>query len=204
MKNISDNVYGNALVSGDAHVYDNAKVFGDAHVSGNAWVYGNALVLGDAHVSGNAQVTGDAQIFGNAWLSGDALVSGDARVYGDALVSGDAEVSGNARVYGDARVSGNAQVFGDADIQSSNDWFSLIYQGKTLTGYRSRNDLGYEVNLDGIAVELKEVPTVLQGLILALIRDFTPFKKPKSDVDLRIENLERELAELKQLQGETR
>jgi len=69
---------------------------GIAWVSGNAQVFGDALVFGDAWVSGNAQVFGDAWISGDAQVSGNALVFGNAQVFGDALVFGDAWVSGNA------------------------------------------------------------------------------------------------------------
>lgn len=47
--------FGDAWVSGDARVFDNAwvygnaKVYGDARVSGNAWVYGNAEVFNTRH-----------------------------------------------------------------------------------------------------------------------------------------------------------
>ncbi len=57
---------GNAWVSGDACVYDNARVYDNACVCGNAWVYGNACVCGDACV------------YGDAWVSGNACVYGDA------------------------------------------------------------------------------------------------------------------------------
>ena len=63
---------GDALVSGNAEVSDNAKVYGNAKVSDNAKVYGNAEVSGDAWVYGNAKV------YGNAWVYGDAEVYGNA------------------------------------------------------------------------------------------------------------------------------
>ena len=57
---------GDAWVSGDAKVSDNACVRGDALVFGNAWVYG------DAEVNDNARVSGNALVFGNACVRGDA------------------------------------------------------------------------------------------------------------------------------------
>ena len=51
---------GNAWVSGDARVYDDALVSGDARVYGDAWVYGDARVSGDA----------DYIVFKNWWSSG--------------------------------------------------------------------------------------------------------------------------------------
>jgi hypothetical protein len=67
---VSDNawVYDNAQVSDNARVYGNAWVYGNARVSGNAWVYGYA------RVSGNARVSGTAQVFDNAWVSGTANI----------------------------------------------------------------------------------------------------------------------------------
>ena len=53
---------------------------GDAWVSGNARVYDNAQVSGDAWVSGDARVSGNARVSGDAWVYGDAWVSGNARV----------------------------------------------------------------------------------------------------------------------------
>ena len=62
---------GNAWVSGDACVYDNARVSDDAFLCGNAWV------SGDARVYGNASVSDDACLCGNARVSGNARVNGD-------------------------------------------------------------------------------------------------------------------------------
>ena len=75
-----------------------ARVFGDAWVSGNAQVYNNAQVSGDARVFGDAWVSGNAQVYNNAQVSGDAWVSGDAQVYGDANVSGNAWVYGKLKI----------------------------------------------------------------------------------------------------------
>ena len=122
-------------------------------------------------------------------------------VWGDARVSDNARVSGNAQVWGDAQVSGDAVVWGDADISSVRDWFSFTYEGQTLTGYRSRNTDGYELNIDGKSITLHNIQkSGVLGAIKELIAGFTPFPTKvavKSDVDVRIDNLERELNELK-------
>ena len=94
-----------------------------------------------------------------------------------------AEVSGNALVYGDARVYGNA------DIESNNDWFSFIYQGKTLTGYRSRNDLGYELNINGSTIDINLVSISCKLFIEEQIALFTPKKNPVMEIS--ITNLEK-------------
>ena len=124
---------GEARISGNAWVYDDAWVSGDARVYGNAWVYGDALVSGNAQVYGDARVSGDARVYGNAWVYGDALVYGDAQVSGDAQVYGNAWVSGDARVSGDAWVYGNAWVSGDARVYG-NAWVSGNAQIKSLSG----------------------------------------------------------------------
>ena len=149
------------------------------------------------NISGNAQVFGDARVYGDAQVSDNALVSGNAKVYDNA------RVSGNAQVWGNAQVSGDAWVSGDADISCNRDWFLFTYEGQTLTGYRSRNADGYELNIDGecesITLHNIQKSGVL-GAIKELIAGFTPFPTKvavKSDVDVRIDNLERELNELK-------
>ncbi len=126
-KNLSHD--GDAWVSGDALVYNNAQVYGDAWVSGDALVYNNAQVSGDALVYNNARVYGNAQVSGSARVSGDALVCNNAQVYGDARVYGDAWVYGNARVYGDAQVYGNARVSGDARVFSKKSIMTISYIG---------------------------------------------------------------------------
>ena len=57
----------------------------------NAWVYGDAQVSGDALVYDNARVYGNAWVYGDAQVSGDALVYGDARVYDNAWVYGNGD-----------------------------------------------------------------------------------------------------------------
>ena len=133
------------------------------------------------NVSGNAHVSGDARVYGNAHVSDNALVTGDAYVTGD------------AHVYGDAHVSGNANVFGNADIQSNDDWFSFIYQGKTLTGYRSRNEQGYELNINFESVQLEDLDINISNLVKHLIGEFTPFENKKIELEKVISDLTEQL-----------
>ena len=91
-------------------------------------------------------------------------------IHGNALVWGNARVSGNAQVFGDARVSGNA------DISSNRDWFLFTYEGQTLTGYRSRNADGYELNIDGVSITKDQIESIaLLFYLNELIGKFTPF-----------------------------
>ena len=87
-ENISEHfeawVYYNAIVCGDAKVYDNAKVYGNAIVCGNAKVYGNVKVYGNAIVCGGAKVYDNAKVYGNAKVCGNAKVRGNAKVYDNA------------------------------------------------------------------------------------------------------------------------
>ena len=75
---------------GEAWVYGNARVSGDARISDDAWVYGNAQVYGNACVSDDARVYGDAQVSGNAqvlnrhsvvWFSNVGTENGTLTVY---------------------------------------------------------------------------------------------------------------------------
>ena len=58
--------YGNAWVSGNARVSDDAQVYGNALVSDDAQVSGNALVYGNARV----KKTADYIVLKNNWSSG--------------------------------------------------------------------------------------------------------------------------------------
>jgi len=137
-------------------------------------------------------------VYGNAKVYGGAMVYGNAKVYGNASVYGDAMVYGNAKVSGDASVYGNASVYGDADIQSNDDWFSFIYQKKTLTGYRSRNKLGYDLNVNGLGVAIDDLESDAIPFVKSLINKFTPLTNPENEyIEKIISDLEKQLDDAK-------
>ena len=113
---------GNAWVSDDAVVFDNAKVLDNAFVSGSACVSDNAEILDYAKVCGGASVFDDAKVCGsaivrdNAMLSDSAVVGGSSKIYGQARVSCNAMVFGNSVVSGCAGIHGYAEVYGDASV----------------------------------------------------------------------------------------
>ena len=142
-------VFDNAKVSGDARVFDNAKVSDDARVFGYAKVFGDVWVSGDAWVSDNAKASDDARVFGDAKVFGDARVFGYARVFGDAwvfdyaCVSGDAKVFDNAKLSGDAWVSDDAWVFGCACVSgdacvTGNAWVHAPFDIALIKGFGSK------------------------------------------------------------------
>jgi hypothetical protein len=99
-------VAGNAIMFGNARMYDHARMSGDASMFGDARMYDHARMSGDASMSGNAIM------FGNARMSDHANMFGNARMYNHARMSGDASMSGNAIMFGNARMSGNARMCG--------------------------------------------------------------------------------------------
>ena len=130
-------VFGNAVVCGEAWVYGNTKVYDNAlicdraRVCGEAWVFGNARVssntwvCGGARIYDNAWVYDNARIYGKAWVCGCTEVYGNARIYHNAWVCGNALIFGNARVYGKAKVCSKAKVFSDADISKTSDYMVI-------------------------------------------------------------------------------
>jgi len=68
---------------------------------------------------------------------------------------------------------------GDADISGNRDWFSFIYEGQTLTGYRSRNTDGYELNINGESITKDQISIGMILSINELIAKFTPIKPPQ-------------------------
>ncbi len=87
-------------------------IFGDSEVSGNARVSENAEIINQAKVYGNAKV------FGSAIVGDYSEVFDSARVYGNAELRDKVKVGGIAEVLGDTLLKGNAErgVFGENDI----------------------------------------------------------------------------------------
>jgi acyl-[acyl carrier protein]--UDP-N-acetylglucosamine O-acyltransferase len=126
-------VYGNAQVSGDAQVFDNARVSGNAQVYGNAHVFDNARVSGNAQVSGNALVAGNARVFGKMQCSKTPLViSGLARhtiTVADNLVSVGCEVYTIEEWLENAETIGKANSYSEQEIKQYIMFFETIKKG---------------------------------------------------------------------------
>ncbi|WP_420637406.1 hypothetical protein [Candidatus Poriferisocius sp.] len=60
-------VFGDAIVSDGAWVFEQAKVFGEAEISDQARVYEHAQVFDQTYVYGNARVYGNAKAFSYPW-----------------------------------------------------------------------------------------------------------------------------------------
>jgi len=101
-----------------SHIYG-AWVGNDAVVKGNARVYDNAVVSGEAVVEGNARVYDNAWIKDHAVVEDDAVVSGNAHVSDEAVVTGESWISDNAWVFGNAVVEGESVVECDTRLKDS-------------------------------------------------------------------------------------
>lgn len=66
---------GNAWVSENAMIFDQAKIVDNAWISDSAKVYGHAEVSGYARIYGESEVCGDAQIGGNAEIGQEKITS---------------------------------------------------------------------------------------------------------------------------------
>jgi|694.fasta_scaffold00075_77 predicted acyltransferase (DUF342 family) len=99
-----------AKVDEDCFIGEDARVYGNAVVSGNARVYDKARVYGDATITNSARVSGNSKVYGNAVVCNNAMIYGDAEVYEDAKVRNHSQVYGSAIVCGDADLSGNIKI----------------------------------------------------------------------------------------------
>ena len=90
--------------------YDNLDQKGECWVGGEAIVYGDAKVFDNAQIYNEAKVCDNAQIYGNALITNLVWVSGNVKIYGNAKVYGNAQICGSAKVYGNAEICGNAKV----------------------------------------------------------------------------------------------
>ena len=67
--------YEEAVIIGNAHVYENAKVYKDSCICGDAQVYGNAIVTDYVIVMGNAKIFGNAEVSGYTKISGNKVLT---------------------------------------------------------------------------------------------------------------------------------
>lgn len=123
---------------GDAWVSDEAKVYDDASVSGNATVVNKAEIHGNASVFGNAKISGETEICGNADVYGEAKVFDNAKAYGDS------RICGNAKIYNNVEVGGDAFICDEATIGSFKDFLVISAIGNKnhmLTFFRNSDNI---------------------------------------------------------------
>jgi len=120
---------------GNCWIADEAKVFGDAVVSENARLYDDTEVAGNAEIDGNAKLTEHAVACGHCFVYGNAEVSGEANVSGYTKLGGNAKIYGDVSLYGDAWVTGEAQITSFRDVFWCANVGSSIY---TIAAYRTR------------------------------------------------------------------
>ena len=84
--------------------------------TGTCWVADEAIVYGNARVFDNAQVYGWAKVFGNAWICDRAKVHGWAEVFGDAKICGMVRATGEAKVCGNVRIYTSVVICGRAFV----------------------------------------------------------------------------------------
>ena len=95
---------GDAWVSGNACVYQDARVWDNALVSRNACVFGNAKISGDAEVSDYSMVFDRARIYGRAKIRDFAIICGSSRIHDDALISTNSVIQGKAHICDSANI----------------------------------------------------------------------------------------------------
>lgn len=70
-----------AIVCGNAFVFDRGCVCGNARVCDDVRVFDNASVCGNAVVLDSVVVRGNAVVYGNAVVRGDAIIRYDQMIY---------------------------------------------------------------------------------------------------------------------------
>ena len=131
-----------AVVSGDAHVSANALVGENAHVKDYARVSGETIVGWYAVIKDHAHVEGRAIVRGNSIVKDNAQVSGDADISEHSVIQDSANVNGNAFTIGSAVIKDHACVSGHAEIISS------IVGGSATVGGEMRLSYGTIVEGD--------------------------------------------------------
>lgn len=75
-----------AIVYGNARVFDNAQVYHEAVVSGDAWICDRARIHDRANISGSAKICGMTDVCGEAEISGDVYIYRSVTVCGKAKI----------------------------------------------------------------------------------------------------------------------
>ena len=104
-------------------IYQSGKVYGEAIVSDNAVVCGEAEVFDFATVKDSAIVTDHAHVYGHATIAGNAFLEDRAMAYNHVTIRDTATLSSDAQVYVDNTVvCGNAMLNHNAEVKSSTDY----------------------------------------------------------------------------------
>lgn len=128
---------------GTCWILNNAKVYGGAMVSEDAIIFDDACVYGYARVNGEAMITGYAKVYDFARVDGQARVNNRAVIHDNAAVRECAVVQQNAIICGNVAVGGTASISDNAIIRDNRDyivfknWWS---SGRYFTWTRS-NDM---------------------------------------------------------------
>lgn len=101
------NLEGDAWIEESSIVYGNAKVSGKAHICRNVKIYGNAIVKGSTYAY-------DCRIYDNAQVD-NVHISGSDKIYGEPVRSGEVIICGNAQVsnadlWDGAKIDGNTVI----------------------------------------------------------------------------------------------
>lgn len=104
-------VYDDAVVYGNASVFEFAKVLDNSTVHGDAKVYGHAIVKGNARVSESASVADHATVKEDAFIHGNAIVVGHADVTGNTELLDYAVAFGYAYIKVDGILGGHSELY---------------------------------------------------------------------------------------------
>lgn len=92
------------IITGQAHIFENARLENVYIVMDNAKIYG------DCHVLGTQTVKDDAQIYGLARVIGTELVSGTTEIFGDAEIGKGCKILGDSKVLESAKLEQGVHV----------------------------------------------------------------------------------------------
>jgi len=143
-----DQSQGNAWVSNDAKVYDNAVVRENAIIFDKGEVLGDSKVYGNAVIFDNARIKDNSRVFDNATVEDEALIYGNVVIREYSIVTDQAAIRGYSDVHGDALVGGNTLlkegIIGyRAFIKSDDDYFIAYPIGPgngTLIAYKNQDE----------------------------------------------------------------
>ena len=122
------------VLSGNAHIYENAQMINISLITGNSKVYGKAYLLDETVLRDNAEICDNAKVWGGSEVSGSSRIGGNAVVHYSSKIH-DTNISGNAQLYHQIITNGNSP---HAEIKASKPALVNIPGAKEITASKEK------------------------------------------------------------------
>ena len=130
----------NAVIEGNAQV-TNAIVTGHAHIHENAVLSGHPKMGGHPEISGNAEICGDARVMNNIVMNGDARIGGTADITDKITVGRDADIRETSDYLSLKALGKNSYA-----VRNQGEGITIVHKGKSYHDLDSLKEAVGDIN----------------------------------------------------------